>query len=67
MSDSKGDFLERQSKRADAYTIEKISVWLTKKTCRNTEDAVDWVIRNYEYRCDKYGYFTHIFGPEAVI
>lgn len=57
ISDSKGDYLQRQSKRFDANEIEKSVVWLTKKG-RNSEDTVEWLISNYEYLHDKYGNFT---------
>ena len=57
VSDSKGDYLLKQAERADANCIEKNIVWFTKKG-RKTEEAVEWIIGNYEYLLDKYGDFT---------
>ena len=57
VSDSKGDYLQQQSFRADINIIEKSIVWYNKKG-RTTEEAVNWIIENYEYLCDKHGLFS---------
>ena len=57
VSDSKVDYLQKQSLRTDANKIEKSIVWLTKKGSK-ADEAVEWIIQNYEYLHDKYGDFT---------
>ena len=56
VSDSKGDYLLQEAIRGDANCIEKSIGWYTKKGTK-TEEAVDWIIRNYDFLKERNGNF----------